>query len=99
MADRFRNSDYDRQQPREDFENRNRRDFSGRSDYSDRPAHQGYNSTPGNRSAFNRDEGYFGGNRGAGYGEGYSDYEPNRAFGYSWRDSTGSSNYENPDRQ
>jgi len=99
MADRFRNSDHDRQQGRENYEFRNRRGFNGRSEYSDKPTDDRYSSPPGERSVFNRDEGYFGGNRGAGYGEGYGDYEPNRAFGYSWRDSTGHSNYDNPEHR
>lgn len=45
-----------------------------------------------------RDENYFGAGR-MGYGDGLEDVEPNRSFGSSWRDSTGYSNYENPDQR
>ena len=33
-----------------------------------------------------------------GYGDGLQDVEPNHAFGSSWRDSTGNSNYDYPER-
>jgi hypothetical protein len=34
-----------------------------------------------------------------GYGDGLQDVEPNHAFGSSWRDSTGNSNYDYPERR
>jgi osmotically-inducible protein OsmY len=94
MASRFRDKNYNRRDGRSGSVYRG--DFE-RTDDSD--ATRGYGSSPGDRSAFNRDEGYFGGNRGEGFGEGYGNYEPNRAFGSSWRDSTGYSNYDYPERR
>jgi osmotically-inducible protein OsmY len=43
-------------------------------------------------------ENYFGSGR-QGYGDGIEDAEPNHSFGSSWRDSTGYSNYETPERR
>jgi osmotically-inducible protein OsmY len=34
-----------------------------------------------------------------GYGDGITDAEPNHSFGSSWRDSTGNSNYDYPERR
>jgi osmotically-inducible protein OsmY len=95
MPDRFRDRDYGRRPRRDDYGERG--EFE-RTDYSDR-TNRTYGSSFGDRSTFNRDEGYFGGNRSEGFGEGYGHYEPNRAFGYSWRDSTGYSNYDYPERR
>ena len=92
MPERFRNRDYGRRQ-RQDYEYKE--DFGTHRDYSDTSREPAF----GDRTTFNRDEGYFGGNRGEGYGGGYGDYRPNRAFGYSWRDSTGYSNYDYPERR
>jgi osmotically-inducible protein OsmY len=44
------------------------------------------------------EENYFGSGR-QGFGEGVDDYQPNRSFGYSWRDSTGYSSYDYPERR
>jgi osmotically-inducible protein OsmY len=66
----------------------------GRPDYGD-TANRGYAPlTP----ETDRDENYFGSGR-IGYGDGIQDYEPNRTFGSSWRDSTGESNYDYPERR
>jgi osmotically-inducible protein OsmY len=52
----------------------------------------------GGQNTFDHGENYFGGGR-QGYGEGIESYEPNRAFGESWHDSTGLSNYDYPERR
>jgi len=43
-------------------------------------------------------ENYFGSGR-QGYGDGIEDYQPNSTSGSSWRDSTGYSNYDYPERR
>jgi osmotically-inducible protein OsmY len=49
------------------------------------------------RGAFGGGENYFGSRQS--YGMGLENTEPNHSFGYSWRDSTGNSNYDDPDRR
>ena len=97
MPDRFRDRDYGRRESREDHGRRE--DFDRGQDYPDSSTRR-YPRSFGDRSTFNRGEGYFGGNRGEGFGEGYApDSEPNRTYGSSWRDSTGYSNYDYPERR
>src|SRR5437773_5684691 len=97
MPGRYRDEDYQRRDRREDFGYRGGgyrdRDFDDR-DYGSRR----FGPSFGDRAGFDRDEGYFGGSR-QGYGEGYGGFEPNRTFGSSWRDSTGQSAYDYPERR
>jgi len=63
-----------------------------------------FNDTAGRRySSFDDRSGYGGenyfGTGRMGYGDGLEDVEPNHAFGSSWRDSTGNSNYETDERR
>ena len=96
MPNRFRGEEY-RESGRRGEYGREPGGFSGstgRTNYRD-TANRSYGpSSP----EFNRDENYFGSGR-MGYGDGVEDYEPNRSFGSSWRDSTGYSNYDYPERR
>jgi osmotically-inducible protein OsmY len=88
------------------FRDRDRdREFGQGRGYLERNYRGGrFNDTAGRRySSFNDRSGYggenyFGSGR-QGYGDGLEDIEPNHAFGSSWRDSTGNSNYENDERR
>jgi osmotically-inducible protein OsmY len=99
MADRYRGGEHERPgrrgggPHRDDFGSRD----LGRTDYTD-TANRRYGPSFGDRSDIGREENYFGTGR-MGYGDGMEDVEPNRSFGSSWRDSTGYSNYENPDQR
>jgi len=85
-----------------------RRDFRGDYGYRDdqfedrRSDRQNFNDTAGRHTrtpyGFDRGETYFGSGR-MGYGDGMTDAEPNHSFGSSWRDSTGYSNYDYPERR
>ena len=92
--------------------NRYRREERGRGRFEERPGRdhpdrdrddsytKDRRSDPAFRDTtqFGREENYFGSGR-QGYGDGYTDYQPNSTFGYDWRDSTGSSNYDYPERR
>ena len=96
MPDRYRGDRYRDSSDRGEFGSRREgfRGGLGRPDYRD-TANRGYaHSTP----ETDRDENYFGSGR-IGYGDGIHDFEPNRTFGSSWRDSTGESNYDYPERR
>jgi osmotically-inducible protein OsmY len=99
MADRYRGDEYERPgrrgggPHRDDFGSRD----LGRPDQTD-TARRRYGPSFGDRSDLGANENYFGAGR-MGYGDGLEDVEPNRSFGSSWRDSTGYSNYENPDQR
>jgi len=90
------------------FRDNDRRDFQGdygyrEDDFDDRRFGQrNFNDTANRRSApsrgFERGENYFGSGQ-IGYGDGIQDAEPNHSFGSSWRDSTGYSNYDYPERR
>jgi osmotically-inducible protein OsmY len=94
MGNRYTNEG---RHPRELYDDSDRGDFRGRSgrrftdsanrqypSFRDRSSHGG--------------EHYFGSGQ-MGYGDGIEDAEPNRSFGSSWRDSTGYSNYDTPERR
>ena len=96
MPDRYR-SDRDRDRPdRGEFDSRreNFRGGFGRPEFGDNADRRYSPYSP----EHDREENYFGSGR-IGYGEGIGDFEPNRAFGSSWRDSTGYSNYDYPERR
>jgi osmotically-inducible protein OsmY len=98
MANRYSNEGRD---PRDIYDDSGRRtdhfdepDFGRRRRFND-TANRNY---PAFRDRSPGSENYFGSGR-QGYGDGVEDYEPNHTFGSSWRDSTGYSNYENPERR
>lgn len=99
MANRYTNEGRD---PRDLYDDSGRRiDNQDDRDFNRAPR---YNDTANRRYPSFRDrssyggENYFGSGRQS-YGDGIEDYEPNHSFGSSWRDSTGSSNYETPERR
>jgi osmotically-inducible protein OsmY len=106
MADKYRGGENERyarrgRTPRSDEAGG---DLGGRG-YLERDSRGGrFNDTAGRRFSSFSDrsgyggENYFGSGR-QGYGDGIEDVEPNHAFGSSWRDSTGNSNYETPERR
>jgi osmotically-inducible protein OsmY len=81
-----------------------RDDYGYRDDYFEggRSDQRNFNDTANRQTrtprGFDRGENYFGSGR-MGYGDGMQDVQPNHSFGSSWRDSTGYSNYDNPDRR
>jgi osmotically-inducible protein OsmY len=98
MANRYSNEGRD---PRDLYDDSGRRtdhfdepDFGRRGRFND-TANRNY---PAFRDRSPGSENYFGSGR-QGYGDGIEDYEPNRTFGSSWRDSTGYSNYDYPERR
>ena len=95
MPNRFR--DNDRRDLRGDYGYRGDEYFEGH-----RPDQRNFNDTANRQTrtpfGFDRGENYFGSGR-MGYGDGLQDVEPNHAFGSSWRDSTGNSNYDYPERR
>ena len=96
MGNRYTNEGRD---PRDIYDDSDREGFSGQG-----PNRGGrFNDTANRRYPSFRDpspgsENYFGSGR-QGYGDGVGDAEPNHSFGSSWRDSTGYSNYDNPERR
>jgi osmotically-inducible protein OsmY len=96
MANRYTNEGRD---PRDLYD-----DDTGRDDIGNRPySRQQRFTDTANRGTFRDragrgEENYFGSGR-QGYGDGIDDVEPNHAFGSSWRDSTGYSNYDTPRRR
>lgn len=93
MPNRYRD-DYYRERGRRGDYDPGREGFRGSSARPD-TANRDYGASS---PEFNRGENYFGSGR-MGYGDGIEDHAPNRAFGSSWRDSTGYSNYEYPERR
>src|SRR5215831_9678018 len=99
MANRYTNEG---RNPRDLYDNSGRRTEH----MEDRDFNEGqrFNDTANRRYPSYRDrssyggENYFGSGR-QGYGDGIEEYEPNQSFGSSWRDSTGYSNYDDPDRR
>lgn len=99
MTDRYRGGEYERPGRRGRRPHRDdlgHRDL-GRPDDTD-IANRRYGPSFGDSSDLGPNENYFGAGH-MGYGDGLEDVEPNRSFGSSWRDSTGYSNYENPDQR
>jgi len=100
MGNRSRNEDRYRSGRREQYRDRNFENSGehdrGRGGRHSDTANRGYSSFD-DRSSFGG-ENYFGSGR-QGYGDGIEDYQPNRTFGSSWRDSTGYSNYDYPERR
>ena len=99
MANRYTNEGRD---PRDLYDNSRQRGNEG--DERDMERGRRFNDTATRRYPSFRDrsgyggENYFGSGRQS-YGDGVEDYEPNHSFGSSWRDSTGYSNYENPEQR
>ena len=99
MANRYTNEGRD---PRDLYDDSGRRmDHLEDRDLGGGPR---FNDTANRRYPAYRDrssyggENYFGSGR-MGYADGIEDFEPNHSFGSSWRDSTGYSNYETPERR
>lgn len=96
MPDRYRSDRYKDRPDRGEYEPKREgfRGGLGGPDYGDTANRRYSPYSPEN----DREENYFGSGR-MGYGDGIQDNEPNRAFGSSWRDSTGYSNYDYPERR
>lgn len=98
MPDRYSNEDFGRRSGERRRSRPDRQSF-GEGEYRARDRSDvRYGPTFGDRSTFDQGETYFGSGR-MRYGEGINEYEPNRDFGYDWRDSTGHSNYDYPERR
>lgn len=92
----YRPRDNERRDFRDDYRDRDEYFEGGRS--RQRNFNDSANRQARTPSGFDRGENYFGSGR-IGYGDGIQDVEPNHSFGSSWRDSTGNSNYDYPERR